>query len=163
MALQGFLNIPNVGGESRIDEHEGEIEVHGVHWKVEQASYDPRGGRLRGGAIVSAFTAQKFFDAASVYLAKAVAHGIRFDEITFVARAMNDDMGQPLDYLTITMTNCSLILAEDQHESHDPNDQRIHETVAIVFELFRINYVQVNPDGSETEHEAEYGGAGRRI
>lgn len=162
MALEGFLKIPGIDGESSAAGHEDEILVHGVHWKVEQGSHDARTGRSRAGAVVSAFTCQKYLDAASVYLADAVVNGKRFDEITFIAHAPGVE-GSPVDYLTITMKDCSFVLVEDEHESHDPDDELIHETLVIAFDQVRITYVERDGDGGNgTEHEVEYGATGKR-
>lgn len=157
MAFTGYLKIDGIDGESRRADHEGEIDIFGASFSAAQSSSSATGsGRTRGRATLSDFGFQKYYDAASPYLALACMQGKSFPEIVFMARK---DSGEAhLDYLTVTLTNCivsSYSLSVNAPEGS--HDESIIESVAVSFEKIAVKYVVQADDHSKgDEHEIEY-------
>jgi type VI secretion system secreted protein Hcp len=157
MAFTGYLKVPDIDGESKRADHEGEIDVYGVHWQVAQSSSASTGsGRTRGRAHVSDFTCMKWYDASSPYIALACMQGKAFDEIVFMARKDSGDAH--LDYLTVTMTNCIITsYAMSQAHGESDTDDMINETVSFSCEKINVKYVvQADDHSAGDEHEIEY-------
>ena len=153
----GYLKIPDIDGESKRAEHEGEIDCFGCSWGVSQASSSSVGsGRTRGRASVADFTCSKYYDAASPYLALACMQGKSFDECVFTARKDSGDVH--LDYLKVTMTNCvisSYNMATQGGE--EDGSGLIGEQVSISCETINILYtVQADDHSAGDEHEIEF-------
>ena len=157
MPITAFLKIPNIPGESRSADHEDEIDVHGVHWGVARKNKAAKGGRgrARSRAVASPLEVHKFYDAASPYLALSTLQGKAFDEIVLSVRR---DSGEAhLDYLVITMTNCTLKSYDMFNDGVDDPLLEISERVSITFEQVNIKYtVQADDHSAGDEHEIEY-------
>jgi len=73
MAIDGFLAIPDIQGESLRDGHEGEIEFHGLSFGMATAvSAGETMSRRRGRATLDSVTVVKHYDRASPSLKKMV-------------------------------------------------------------------------------------------
>ena len=157
MPLTGFLNIPDIEGESVTAGHENEIDFHGLEWGVlRKGNRASKGrGRTQGRAVVSPLEIHKFYDSSSPYLALAAMQGKTFDEIVVSVRK---DSGEAhLDYLKITMTNCTLKSYGMFNDGQDDPLELISERVGIKFEKINILYTQQADDHSAgDEHEIEY-------
>ncbi|NJM84063.1 MAG: type VI secretion system tube protein Hcp [Tabrizicola sp.] len=157
MALTGYLKLPDIDGESVRADHEGEIDVHGVHWQVKQRSSANIGsGRTQARAEISGMTLYKVYDASSPYLALTAMLGKAIDEAVLMVRK---DSGEAhLDYLTVTMKKC--VIAEYEMTNDDPGEdgsQVIREKLVLSFEEVAIKYVVQADDHSKgDEHEIEY-------
>ncbi len=155
MPFTGYLEIDEIPGESRRADHEDQIEVFDLTWELARpSSTSARAGRARGGAVATAFEFSKFTDVSSPYLAKACADGRRFDEIIF--RVHKDSGDAHLDYLTITLTNCS-VSAFAFEGAGDTTDSHIKESIAITAQKVNILYVvQADDHSAGEEHEVEF-------
>ena len=156
MGLSGYLKIDDIDGESKRVDHEDEIDVHGVHWKVAQSARSSRGsGRSRARARVDSLTCYKTTDAASVYLALACMQGKSFDEVVLSVRKNSGEAH--LDYLVITMTNVVISEFEMLNDGSDSDDELITEQVGFSFETVKMKYTEQSDDHSAgTEHEITY-------
>jgi len=154
MGLSGYLKIDDIEGESLRVEHEGEIEVHGVHWKIGRSSSAEGSGRKRSRARVRSLICYKTTDASSAYLALACLQGKSFDEITL---AVHREGEAHLDYLVITMSNAVVSGFEMTNDGTDPHDESIIEQVALSFEKVTYKYtVQAEDHSAGDEHEIEF-------
>ena len=157
MAFSGYIKIPDIDGESKQAEHEGEIDCWGVSWGAAQSSSAAVGsGRTRGRSVVQDFNFSKWYDAASPYLALACMQGKSFDEIIFMVRKDSGDAH--LDYLQVTLTNC--VVTSYQMSGSGPNvgdNDMIAENVTISAEKIKVLYVvQADDHSAGDEHEIEY-------
>ena len=156
MALSGFLKIRDIAGESKRADHEDEIDVHGMQWGIRQGKSARVGrGRSRSRAKVDSLVVTKFTDAASPYLALASMQGKSFPEIILSVRK---DSGEAhLDYLVITMTNCSITAFAMDNDGSDADLLALTERVGIQFEKVKMIYtVQADDHSAGDEHEIEY-------
>lgn len=160
MAINGYLKVPDIDGESKRAEHEEEIDFHGVKWGITRAHSSSSGsGRTQSSATINELIITKYVDAASVYLAMATLQGISFDEIILYVRKDSGDTH--LDYLKITMSKCVFTNYSILNDGSMSNDGRaselIEEQLGIVFE--KINYiytVQEDDHSAGAEHEQEF-------
>lgn len=154
--LTGYLEVPDIPGESRRAEHEDQIDIHDVSWGVSRPASAALGsGRTQSSAHISDFTFSKYFDASSTYLALATMQGKSFDEIVFYARKDSGDAH--LDYLKVTLTNCVLTNYSMSSSSSDASTQLIKETISIAAEKINVVYtVQADDHSAGDEHEIEY-------
>ena len=156
MTLTAYLKIGDIAGESRRAEHEDEIDVHGLQWKISQQSsllQRVGRGRARARATVDALTCLKFTDASSPYLALACFQGRSFPEATLAVRK---DSGEAhLDYLVITMENVTVSGYEMSNDAGD--DEVVAERLGLTFEKVTYTYIVQNDDQSSgDEHEVEF-------
>ncbi|MEL6837925.1 MAG: type VI secretion system tube protein Hcp [Pseudomonadota bacterium] len=156
MSLTGYLLIDDIPGESKRAEHEDEIDVHGVHWNIEQMSSAARGsGRTQSRAQVDSLTCFKETDASSVYLALACMQG---KSIPSAKLALRKDSGEAhLDYLIITMENVVVTKFEMANDGSDENDQVVTEKLSLSFESITMKYtIQADDHSAGDEHEIEF-------
>ena len=156
MTLTAYLKIGDIAGESRRAEHEDEIDVHGLQWKISQQSsllQRVGRGRARARATVDALTCLKFTDASSPYFALACFQGRSFPEATLTVRK---DSGEAhLDYLVITMENVTVSGYEMSNDAGD--DEVVAERLGLTFEKVTYTYIVQNDDQSSgDEHEVEF-------
>ncbi|MCK0094143.1 type VI secretion system tube protein Hcp [Yoonia sp. F2084L] len=160
MPLTGYLKIDDIPGESKRADHEGEIDVHDIHWNISQGSSSARGsGRTQSRAQVSSLTCYKEVDASSPYLALACMQGKSIPEATLALRKDSGDAH--LDYLTIKMTNCIVttyeMLNDDADQSEDSDSDVVTERLALSFESVNMVYtVQADDHSAGDEHEIEF-------
>ena len=156
MPLTGYMKIPDIDGESQFADHEDEIDIHGIDWGVLRKGTRVRGGRRpTGRPVIRPLVVHKFYDAASPYIALAAMQGKAFDEIVISVRK---DSGEAhLDYLTITLTNCTLKAYDMFNDGQDDPLNLISERVGINAEKIKILYtVQADDHSAGDEHEIEY-------
>jgi len=158
ITLSGFLKIPDIPGESTRDRHEDEIVVHRVGWSVAQGERAATGsGRRAGRPQVGPIVFDKWYDAASPYIALAAMQAKSFDEVVFSVRKDSGDAA--LDYLRITLSNVTISSYEmlNAYNETDEPIRRIPERVAMIFEKIAVRYVETDRDQSAgAEHEIEY-------
>lgn len=156
MGLSGYLKIDDIDGESLRAEHEDEIDVHGVHWKIERAATAARGsGRSRSRARVDSLTCYKTTDASSPYLALACLQGKSIKKVVFTVGKHSGE--SHVDYLKITMRNVMVSGFEMINDGSNADDELITEQVAFSFERVKYRYTVPADDGSAgDEHEITF-------
>ena len=156
MPLTGYMKVPDIDGESKAVGHEDEIDIHGIDWAVTRKMKASSGrGRIRARAVDSPIEVHKFTDAASPYLALAAMQGKAFDEIVISVRK---DSGEAhLDYLVVTLGNCTLKTYAMFNDGQDDPLTLISERVGILFEKINMLYtMQADDHSAGDEHEIEY-------
>lgn len=148
--LTAYLKIPDIPGESQRADHEDEIDIHQIVWKIESSSTD---GRTRSRAEVGPIYLKKYVDASSPYLALSTMQGKHFPDIVLAVRK---DSGEAhLDYLVITMEN-AVVVSYEMDSKGGPGGL-IEETIGIVFENITYKYtVQEDDHSAGDEHEITY-------
>ena len=141
MAVDVFLKINGIKGESKDSKHEGDIDVLSWSWGISNASDMSKGGG--GGAGKANFTDLNFIhslDKASPVLMKACAMGDHFDEATLVARKAGK--GQQ-DYLMIKMKEVFITNIQPSGSTEHPT-----ENVGMTFGHVTLDYKPQKADGS---------------
>src|ERR1700704_452981 len=104
MAVDMFMKIATVDGESKDSKHKKDIDVLGWSWGMSNSGSAHVGGGAGAGKVnVQDLSFTKWVDLSSAPLMLAVANGKHISKATLVVRKAGEN---PLEYLTITMTEC---------------------------------------------------------
>lgn len=144
MAIDIFLKIDPLRGESIDEAHKDEIDVLAWSWGLSQSGTTHEGSAARGAGMVNvqdlSFT--KYIDKSSMGLITACCNGKNFPDATLTVRRAG---ASPLEYLTITMKDC---LISSVSAGGSGGEDRLTENVTINFTAFTAEYSPQKPDGS---------------
>jgi len=141
MAVDVFLKLGDVKGESKDSKHEGEIDVLSWSWGVAQTGIGSMGGGSGAGkANFHDLSFMHALDKASPVLMKACAMGDHFDTATLVSRKAGK--GQQ-DYLIVKMKEVFVTSVQPSGSSEHPM-----ESVSLTFGHVDLEYKPQKPDGS---------------
>lgn len=144
MAVDAFLKIADLKGDSIDKSHPDEIHVLSWGWGMSQMGtthYATGGGA--GKAEVSDLQISHWVDSATPGLMSACCKGTHFDEAVLTMRKAGEN---PLDYLIITMTDC--IITSVQPSGSSGGDQAI-ETFMINFAKYKVSYQPQDNKGAK--------------
>jgi type VI secretion system secreted protein Hcp len=145
MAVDYFLQIDGIPGESTDSKHNGEISIASWSWGETQATVPSQGGEV-GKVSMQDFHFTKAVDKASPKLMLACASGQHIKNAVLSCRKAG---GALKDFLTITLTEVTVSsyeIAGNSGAAIDPTDQ-----FALHFAKIEFNYVQQKPDGTMGE------------
>jgi len=141
MAVDTFLKLGDVKGESQDSKHAGEIDVLSWSWGVSQTGTMSLGGG--GGAGKASFSDLNFMhavDKATPVMLKACAMGDHFADATLVSRKAGK--GQQ-EYLIVKMKEVFVTSVQPSGSSEHPT-----ESVSLTFGHVDLEYKPQKPDGS---------------
>lgn len=140
MAIDAYLLIDGIKGESKYERHKGWIEVHGVHWSIVQprsSSVSTAGGHTSGRAELSDVLFSKMADLSSPILMQACAMGKTIPKAKFeFMRA--DGNGNPVKYFEVELENVMLAHVTPSIEGGNV----MHESVALAYARAKWKYTQ---------------------
>ena len=134
-AVDTFLKIDGIDGESTDDKHKGEIDVFAWSWSVAATTPGKR-GCIKGMAI------SKAFDSASPRLITNAATGAGAPKAVLTLRKAGRDQQE---FLVITMSN---VLVSSYSVGGASGQDGVLENVVLNFELMDGAYKKQKPDGS---------------
>jgi type VI secretion system secreted protein Hcp len=141
MAVDVFLKIGDIKGESKDAKHEGEIDVLSWSWGVAQTGLGAMGGGSGAGkANFADLSFMHALDKASPVLMKACAMGDHFDEATLISRKAGK--GQQ-DYLIVKMKEVFITSVQPSGSSEHPM-----ESVSMSFGHVDLEYKPQKADGT---------------
>jgi type VI secretion system secreted protein Hcp len=145
MAVDMFLKLDDVKGESSDDKHKDEMEVLAWSWGIQQSGSTHSGGGGGAGKVnVSDISVTKYIDRASPSLMLGCCSGKHFKEADLAVRKRG---ANPLEYIKITMKQV-LISSISPGFGGGVGDDRPSETVTFNFAEFKTEYTPQKPDGS---------------
>lgn len=101
MAVDMFIRIDDIAGESADSKHTGEIDIKAWKWRAHQAGSSQLGsGSGTGKATVEDLTFESHFDKASPTLMDMAVKGTPFKQAVLTVRKAG---GTPLEYIKVTM------------------------------------------------------------
>ncbi|HTS81433.1 MAG TPA: type VI secretion system tube protein Hcp [Myxococcaceae bacterium] len=133
MAVDYFLKIDGVPGESQDDKHKDWIEVLSFSW-----------GTSRGGRTHQDFQVVKSMDKASPLLAMASCNGKSPGQAMFVARKA----GSTVEYLKIKLTDVII----SSYNTAGSSDDNPVETVTLSFGTAEIQVASQTPTGAPGDY-----------
>jgi type VI secretion system secreted protein Hcp len=143
MAVDMFMKIDDIKGESVDDKHKGEIDVYSWSWGATQTgSSQVAQGSGAGKANVSDLTFTTRLEASHAPLLGMLLKGKPFKQALFTLRKAGD---KPLEYLKITMSNG--IISGVQF-SGTPGDEFQTAAVTLNFGQVKFDYTPQAADGS---------------
>src|SRR5947209_11591412 len=144
MALDMFIQIGKLKGESVDKTHAGKIDVLTWSWGVSNSgSAHVGGGAGAGKANVQDLSFTKYIDKTSPSLLLASCKGSHYTEATLIVRKAG---GKPLEYLKITLSE---VLISSVSTGGSGGEDRLTENVGLNFAKVKIDYIEQKPDGTE--------------
>ena len=144
MAVDMFLKIDGIPGESTDARHKDEIDVLSYTWGESQ----PATASSAGGGAVGRVTMQDFYftmrvNKASPKLFLACANGARIKNAILTLRRSG---GNPVEFLKWTLTDVTV--ASYQTAAGVPPGETPTDQVSLRFTKIETEYTPVKPDGS---------------
>ena len=143
MAVDMFLKLDPIKGESQDDKHKDEIEILNWTWGMSQSGTTHTGTGSGGGKVsVQDLTFTHWVDKASADLYQCCCTGKHIQEGTLVTRKAG---GKPLEYIILKM-NDIIVTHVSTGGSH--GEDRLTENVTLNFAKFKLEYVQQLANGA---------------
>jgi type VI secretion system secreted protein Hcp len=101
-ALDWFLKIDGIKGESLDDKHKGEIEIESFSWGLRTAAPTDGSRSMKGRACVSEISLTKRADVASPLLLANAASGMNIPKAILIGRRSG---GDPQDFFKVELSN----------------------------------------------------------
>lgn len=141
MAVDMFLKIDGIKGESKKDGHADEIDIYSYSWGVSNAASFAHGtGGGSGKASFADFSVTKRLDKSSNGLSDASANGKHIKDATFTVRKAGD---KPLEYLIFKFSDV-LITGVQQSGGGD----EIMESISFAYSKVQFDYKAQKADGA---------------
>lgn len=143
MAVDMFMKIGALKGESKDAKHAGEIDVLAWSWGVSNsgsAHTGSGGGAGKMNAQDLSFT--KYVDKSSADLLLAACNGKHFPTANLVVRKAGE---KPLEYLKIDLTD---VLISSVSTGGSGGEDRLTENIALNFAAVKFSYTPQKADGS---------------
>ena len=144
MAVDMFIKIDDIKGESIDKTHKGEIQVLAWSWGMTQSGSTHIGGGGGGSGKVNvqdiSFT--KYIDSSTPILMQHCCTGKHFKLATLIVRKAGE---QPLEYLKLHLKD--LILTSVSTGGSGGED-KLTENITLNFADFKLEYIPQKPDGS---------------
>ena len=143
MAVDMFLKLNGIDGESADKTHAKEIDILSWSWGASQSGTMHMGtGGGAGKVNVQDLSIVKFVDSASHLLLKHCHSGAHIDEGILTVRKAG---GTPLEYIVITMRE---IIVSSVSTGGSGGEDRLTENVSLNFAEFEYAYVPQKADGT---------------
>jgi type VI secretion system secreted protein Hcp len=143
MAVDMFLKLDKIKGDSGDHKHKDEIDVLSWSWGMHQTgtTHQATGGGA-GKVSVQDVTFTHWVDKASADLMKACAKGEHISKGELVVRKAGGD--DALEYIKLTMTN---IIVTNVSTGGSHGEDRLTENVTLNFQKFKYEYKQQTEKG----------------
>ncbi|MBC7944044.1 MAG: type VI secretion system tube protein Hcp [Burkholderiales bacterium] len=143
MAVDMFLKLDDVKGESTDDKNADQIDVLAWSWGMSQSGTTHTGGGGGAGKVsVNDLSVTKYVDKASPTLMISCCNGKHFKEALLTVRKAGEN---PLDYLKVTMKE---VLISSISTGGSGGEDRLTENVMLNFAWFKTEYTPQKEDGS---------------
>lgn len=142
MAVDAFMKINGIKGESKGDKHKDEIDVLSWSWGMAQMGTGHTGGGLGTGKVdVHDLTFTKYLDKATPELMLHCCNGKHIPDCTLTLQKAGEN---PVTYLKIKMEN---VVISGVNTGGHGGDERITENVTLNFEKVEVEYVPQDEKG----------------
>ncbi|WP_326534392.1 Hcp family type VI secretion system effector [Pseudorhodoferax sp.] len=144
MAVDMFIKIGDIKGESTDKAHAGEIDVLAWSWGMSQSGTTHMGGGGGAGKVnVQDLSFTKYVDAGSHALMEACCTGKHYDEAKLVVRKAG---GTPVEYILITMKE---VMVTSVSTGGSGGEDRLTENVTLNFAEVKYQYQEQDPKGAK--------------
>ena len=139
-AVDMFLKIEGVEGESKDKAHGKEIDILSLSWST--AMQSSRAGGGTGKASVEELSVTKYIDKATPKLFESLVTGKHIAEAKIVVRSAG---GNPVEYLKYTLKD---IMVSSYSTGGSSEEDRPTENVSFSYGKVEVEYTELNPDGT---------------
>ena len=144
MAVDMFIKIGKLKGESQDSKHKDEIDVLAWSWGASQSgTFHMGGGGGAGKANFQDLSLTKFIDKSSPDLMTLVANGDHVDMAELVVRKAGK---KPLEYITIQMKKC---MVTSVAIGGSGGEDRLTENITLNFAAVKVKYIEQTDTGGE--------------
>lgn len=151
MAVDMFLKLGDIKGESKDSSHKDEIDVLAWSWGLSQSGNAQSGGGAGAGKVnVQDISITKYVDSASHLLISSTCKGTHHKEATLVVRKAGD---KPLEYIIIKMKE---VMVTSVSTGGSGGEDRLTENVSLNFAEFEYAYQPQKADGSADGGKKEF-------
>jgi len=142
MAVDMFLKLDGVKGESKDHKHKDEIHIESFSWGLSQTgSFGTAGGGGAGKVAVHDISCTKFLDKSSPTLMLLCANGKHIKDGLITVRKAGE---KPVEYLKIKLVD--IIVSGVQHAGH--GSDLLTESLTLNFAKFHLDYQEQKADGT---------------
>jgi type VI secretion system secreted protein Hcp len=143
MAVDMFLKIEGVKGESEDDKYKGEIDVLAWSWGASNSgSMHVGGGGGSGKVNVQDMSITKYIDKASPVLFQKICSGKHFPKAELFVRKAGD---KPMEYVVILMEE---VIISSLSTGGSGGEDRLTENISLNFAKMKFAYKAQKADGS---------------
>ncbi|MGU7775898.1 Hcp family type VI secretion system effector [Burkholderia sp. MR1-5-21] len=144
MAVDMFIKLDTIKGESKDDKHNEEIDVLAFSWGMSQSgSMHMATGGGAGKVNVQDLSFTKYVDKASPTIMLACCKGTHLKEVVFTVRKAGDN---PLEYYKITMKE---VLISSVSTGGSGGEDRFTENVVLNFAKVKVDYQAQSKTGGK--------------
>ena len=146
MAIDMFLKLDQIVGESTDKVHAGDIEILSYSWGVsaETAHMKGAGGVAVGKASFSDLSVMKYQDSSSTSLFTSIALGKHYTKAVLVNRKTGGNA--PVEFSKITLSD--VYVTSIQTSGSNGGDSRLMESVSFTFGKVEIEYKTTDQKGA---------------
>lgn len=153
MAVDMFIKIGDVDGESADKSHAKEIDVLAWSWSMSQSgSMHVGGGGGAGKVSIQDLSLTKWVDKSSPNLMMACSSGKHYPEAKLTIRKAGGE--DPVEYLIITLKE---VLVSSISTGGSGGEDRLTENVTLNFGQVLVDYQPQKQDGSKDGGPVKYG------
>ena len=146
MAVDIFLKLGSLTGESLDSTHKNEIDVMAWGWAMSQSGTMHLGTGGGGGKVaVGDLTIVKYTDRATPAIISACTSGTHYPTAVLTVRKAGGKA--PLEYYKLSLQN--VLVTNYFTNDAAPDQDRFMETVTLNFQEFNVQYQPQGPDGSK--------------
>lgn len=144
MAVDMFMKLKGVDGESADKSHGKEIDVLAWSWGMSQGGtmHQNTGGGA-GKVSVQDLSFTKYIDKASTVLMQGCCKGTHYDDATLTVRKAGD---KPLEYLVISLKK---VIITSVSTGGSGGEDRLTENVTLNFASFEVAYQPQSANGAK--------------
>lgn len=151
MAVDIFLKLEGIKGESQDDKYKEEIDVLAWSWGAAQSGTTHVGSGAGAGKVsVQDLSITKYIDKSSPTLFQHCCTGKHISKGKLIVRKAGD---KPLEYLTVDLED---VIVTHVSLGGSGGEDRLTENITLNFATFHVKYAMQNADGGkgkETEHK----------
>jgi type VI secretion system secreted protein Hcp len=152
MAMDMFMKIDGIKGESRDKTHKEEVDVLAWSWGLSNSGTGHMGGGHGAGKVnVQDLSFTKYIDFSSTALELFCANGKHLKDATLVIRKAGE---KPLEYLKIKMTD---VLVSSVSTGGSGGEDRLTENVTLNFAKVNVDYQKQAASGAADGGPATFG------
>ena len=144
MAVDIFMKIDGVDGESQDDKHKKDIDVLAWSWGLSNSGSAQTGGGGGAGKVnVQDLSFTKWVDSSTPKLVLACCNGTHYDTATLVVRKAGG--ANPVEYIKIKLSE---VLITSLSTGGSGGEDRLTENVTLNFEKVNVDYVPQDDKGA---------------
>ena len=152
MAVDMFLDLDKIKGESQDKTWKDKIDILAWSWGMSQSgTMHSGGGGGSGKANFQDISITKYLDKASTDLIKACSKGDHIAKAKLIVRKAGS---KPLEYLTIELEG---VLISSISTGGSGGEDRLTENITLNFKEFKVKYQPQKADGSKDGGVLEHG------